>query len=78
MLDLVKEGLKQEPVAKESIKAAEEGKTKVFQIEDGLSLYKMDKQLCVHYWFNLRRRLVGECHDINWEGHPGTKGTRAD
>lgn len=56
-------------MAQDSIKAFEHERTKVFQVEDGLLLYKKDKRLYVPDWFNLRRSLVRECHDTKWAGH---------
>lgn len=69
LLDLMKEGLKHDKMAQDSIKAVEHERTKVFQVEDGLLLYKKDKRLYVPDWFNLRRSLVWECHDTKWAGH---------
>lgn len=77
LLDVIEEGLKHDQEALASIKAIDLGRTKVFQVEDSLLLFKRDKRLYVPDWFNLTRSLVRECHDKKWAGHPGTKCTRA-
>ena len=40
LLDLIKEGLKHDPLAKQLVELAKEGKTKQFWVEDGLLLTK--------------------------------------
>ena len=76
MVDLIKEGLQYNPVAKSLISLAFEGKTRRFWVEDGL-LYTKDKRLYVPKWGNIIRNLIKECHDSKWAGHPGQRRTRA-
>ncbi|KZV51023.1 hypothetical protein F511_43983, partial [Dorcoceras hygrometricum] len=72
----IKEGLGHDPVAKELVKLAEQGKTRQFWLEDGL-LYTQGRRLYVPKWEDLRKDLIRECHDTKWAGHPGQKRTRA-
>ncbi|KAG8380638.1 hypothetical protein BUALT_Bualt06G0036600 [Buddleja alternifolia] len=72
----IKEGLEHDPMAKELMKLAKEGKTRQFWVEDGL-LYTKGRRLYVPKWGNLRRDLIRECHDTKWAGHPGQKRTMA-
>ncbi|KZV49272.1 hypothetical protein F511_38757 [Dorcoceras hygrometricum] len=72
----IKEGLGHDPVAKELVKLAEQGKTRQFWLEDGL-LYTQGRRLCVPKWEDLRKDLIRECHDTKWAGYPGQKRTRA-
>ncbi|RVW98485.1 Transposon Tf2-12 polyprotein [Vitis vinifera] len=76
IIDLLREGLQHDPVAKSLIALAHEGKTKRFWVEDGL-LYTKGRQLYVPKWGNIRRNLIKECHDTKWAGHPGQRRTRA-
>ncbi|KAK8948956.1 hypothetical protein KSP39_PZI005193 [Platanthera zijinensis] len=76
LLARIKEGLQQDPLAKEWMQAAKEGKTKQFWVEDEL-LYTKGKRLYIPKWDNLRRELIKECHDTRWAGHPGQKRTMA-
>lgn len=76
LLTRIKEGLQQDPLAIELVKAAREGKTKQFWVEDEL-LYTKGKRLYIPKWDNLRRELIKECHDTRWAGHPGQKRTMA-
>ena len=69
-MDLIKEGLQHNPVAKSLITLAHEGKTRQFLVEDGL-LYTKGKQLYVPEWESIRRNLIKECHDSKKVGHPG-------
>ena len=75
-MDLIKEGLQRDLVAKSLITLAHEGKTRRFWVEDGL-LYKKGKRLYVPRWGSLRRNLIKECHDSKWAGHPRQRRTRA-
>ena len=75
MMDLIKEGLQHDPVAKSLITLAHEGKTRRFWVGDGL-LYTKGKRLYVPKWGSLRRNLIKECHDSKWAGHPGQRRTR--
>ncbi|CAH9095580.1 unnamed protein product [Cuscuta europaea] len=76
LIGRIKEGLERDPMAKELMKLAKEGKTQRFWEEDGL-LYTKGRRLYVPKWENLRRDLVKECHDTKWVGHPGQKRTLA-
>ena len=76
MVDLIKEGLQHDPVAKSLITLAPEGKTRRFWVEDGL-LYTKGKRLYVLKWGSIRRNLIKECHDSKWAGHSGQRRTRA-
>ncbi|KAE8691860.1 Detected protein of unknown function [Hibiscus syriacus] len=65
MLEHIKEGLEQDPMATELIKLAKEGKTQRFWVEDGI-LYTKGRKIYVPKWDNLRRDLIKECHDTKW------------
>ncbi|RVW57778.1 Transposon Tf2-8 polyprotein [Vitis vinifera] len=75
-MDLLREGLQHDPVAKSLIALAHEGKTKRFWVENDL-LYTKGRRLYVPKWGNIRRNLINECHDTKWAGHPGQRRTRA-
>ena len=62
MVDLIKEGLQYDPVAKSLITLALEGKTRRFWVDDSL-LYTKGKRLYVPQWGSIRRNLIKECHD---------------
>ncbi|RVW76058.1 Retrovirus-related Pol polyprotein from transposon 17.6 [Vitis vinifera] len=64
IMDLLREGLQHDPVAKSLIALAHEGKTKRFWVEDGL-LYTKGRRLYVPKWGDIRRNLIKECHDTN-------------
>ncbi|RVW12104.1 Transposon Tf2-8 polyprotein [Vitis vinifera] len=70
IMDLLREGLQHDPVAKSLIVLAHKGKTKRFWVEDGL-LYTKGRRLYVPKWGNIRRNLIKECHDTKWAGHQG-------
>ena len=76
IMDLLREGLQHDPVAKSLIALAQEGKTKRFWVEDGL-LYTKGRRLYVPKWGNIRWNLIKECHDTKWARHPGQRRTRA-
>ena len=76
MVDLIKEGLQHDPVAKSLITLAHEGKTRRFWVEDG-QLCTKGKRLYVPKWGSIIRNLIKECHDSKWAGHPGQRRTRA-
>ena len=76
IMDLLREGLQHDPMAKSLIALAHEGKTKRFWVEDGL-FYTKGRQLYVPKWGNIRRNLIKECQDTKWAGHPGERRTRA-
>ena len=70
LLDRIKEGLAQDPTAKNMMEYAKEGKTRRFWLEGDL-LYTKGRRLYVLLFGNLRRELLKECHDSQWAGHPG-------
>ena len=76
LVDLIKEGLQYDPVAKSLITLAHEGKTRRFWVEDGL-LYTKGKRPYVPKWGSVRRNLIKECHDSKWACHPGQRRKRA-
>ena len=76
IMDLLREGLQHDLVAKSLIALAHEGKTKRFWVEDGL-LYTKGRRLYMPKWGNIRWNLIKECHDTKWVGHPGQRRTRA-
>ncbi|KAK2966295.1 hypothetical protein RJ640_018106 [Escallonia rubra] len=55
---------------------AESGQTQRFWVEDGL-LYTKGQRAYVPKWNNLRKRIIRECHDTPWAGHPGQRRTYA-
>ena len=72
IMDLLREGLQHDPVAKSLIALAHKGKTKRFWVEDGL-LYTKGRRLYVPKWGNIRRNLIKECHDTKWAGQRRTR-----
>ena len=76
LLERVKEGLLQGPMAKGLMELAKEGKTRQFWVEDDL-LYTTGRRMYVPKWGNLRRDIMKECHDSKWAGHPGMQRTMA-
>ena len=74
IMDLLREGLQHDPMAKNLIALAHEEKTKQFWVEDGL-LYTKGRRLYVPKW--VRRNMIKECHDTKWAGHPRQRRTRA-
>ncbi|KAE8701616.1 Detected protein of unknown function [Hibiscus syriacus] len=76
VLEHIKEGLEQDPMTRELVKLARDGKTQQFWVEDVL-LYTKGLRIYVPKWDNLRRDLIKECHDTKWAGHPGQKRTMA-
>ena len=76
MVNLIKDGLQHDPVARSLISLAHEGKTRLFWVEDGL-LYTKGKRLYVPNWGSIRKNLIKECHDSKWVGHLEQRHTRA-
>ena len=74
LIDLIKEGLLHDPLAKNLISLVGEEKTKRFWIQDGL-LYTKGMRIYIPKWSNLRKNLIKECHDTKWAGHPRQKRT---
>ena len=75
-MDLIREGLQHDPIAKNLITLAHEGKTRRFWEEDCL-LFTKGKRLYVPKWGSIRKNLIKESHDSKWAGHPGQRRTRA-
>ncbi|KAK2981822.1 hypothetical protein RJ640_010339 [Escallonia rubra] len=65
-----------DPLARQLFKLAESGQTQRFWVEDGL-LYTKGQRAYVPKWNNLRKRIIRECHDTPWAGHPGQRRTDA-
>ncbi|KAL4376298.1 hypothetical protein GQ457_02G009360 [Hibiscus cannabinus] len=76
LLESIKEGLSQDPTAKSLVEYVKEGKSRQFWIEGEL-LYKQGHRLYIPQFNNLRKKLVMECHDSKWAGHPGMHRTLA-
>ena len=58
------------------IELAKEGKTRQFWLEDEL-LYTKGRHLYVPLFGSLRKKIIKECHDSKWAGHPGVRRTIA-
>ncbi|KAH0696086.1 hypothetical protein KY289_013568 [Solanum tuberosum] len=69
-------GMQHDPVAKQLLVLAQQGKAKKFWEENSL-MYTTGKRVYVPRWANLRRTMIKEGHDIAWVGHPGQKWTLA-
>ncbi|KAL4379296.1 hypothetical protein GQ457_02G038830 [Hibiscus cannabinus] len=76
LLESIKEGLSQDPTAKSLVDYVKEGKSRQFWIEGDL-LYKQGHRLYIPQFNNLRKKLMTECHDSKWVGHPGIHRTLA-
>ncbi|XP_075084628.1 uncharacterized protein LOC142167942 [Nicotiana tabacum] len=70
ILDAIKQGMQHDPVTKQLLDLASQGKTKKFWVEDGL-LYTTGRRISVPKWGNLRRI------DQRRARHPGQKRTLA-
>ena len=67
---LIEENLKKDPQAVSIMKLVEDGKSKYFWLENRALLTK-GPRLFVPRARDLRQRLLWECHDTSWAGHPG-------
>ena len=76
LLDRIKEGMQQDPLAKNLAKLASEGKTRRFWLDDGM-LLTSGNRIFVPKWGSLRKEIIKECHDTKWAGHPGMTRTLA-
>ncbi|XP_054818995.1 uncharacterized protein LOC129318287 [Prosopis cineraria] len=76
LVEKVKEGMAQDPIALQLMELAKEGKTKRFWVDDDI-LYTLGRHMYVPKWANLRKELIKECHDSKWAGHPGQRRTLA-
>ena len=68
IIDLLREGLQHDLVAKSLIALAHDWKTKQLWVEDDL-FYTKGRQLYMPKWGNIRQNLIKECHDTKWAGH---------
>ncbi|KAH9670463.1 Endonuclease [Citrus sinensis] len=76
LVSRIKEGLQQDPLAKDLLEKVLKGKTRRFWQEEGILLIKGDR-LFVPRWGNLRKEVIKECHDSKWAGHPRIERTTA-
>ncbi|KAK9233383.1 hypothetical protein WN943_023632 [Citrus x changshan-huyou] len=76
LVSRIKEGLQQDPLAKDLLEKVLKEKTRRFWQEEGILLTKGDR-LFVPRWGNLRKEVIKECHDSKWAGHPGIERTTA-
>jgi len=74
VIDDIREDMQHDPVAKQLLVLAQQGKTKKFWEESGL-LYTTGRRVYVPKWASLRRTLIKEGHDTMWAGQPGQKRT---
>ncbi|GJW18357.1 putative nucleotidyltransferase, ribonuclease H, partial [Tanacetum coccineum] len=74
--DRKKEGLEHDPLAKNIIALAKDGRTRRFWLRGDMLFSKGDR-LYVPKWGDLRRAILKECHDSKWVGHPGITRTLA-
>ncbi|KAK3033763.1 hypothetical protein RJ639_034205 [Escallonia herrerae] len=72
----IRKALTRDPVAQQLLKLIESGKTRQFWQEDGLLMTK-GRRVYVPRVDDLRRTLIGECHDTLWAGHAGGERTLA-
>ncbi|KAK2977406.1 hypothetical protein RJ640_009957 [Escallonia rubra] len=70
ILEGIKEGMEHDPLARKLLKLAESGQTQRFWVEDSI-VYTKGQRVYVPKWNNLRKRVIRECHDTPWVGHPG-------
>ncbi|RVW63081.1 Transposon Tf2-11 polyprotein [Vitis vinifera] len=75
IMDLLREGLQHDPVAKSLIALAHEGKLSGFRWR--MTYFTLRETTHVPKWGNIRQNLIKECHDTKWAGHPGQRRTRA-
>ena len=76
MRDIIKEHLHKDPSAKVVVELAKAGKTQQFWVEGDLLMTKGNR-LYVPRTGELRKKLIQECHDTLWAGHPGWQRTYA-
>ncbi|TXG60985.1 hypothetical protein EZV62_012348 [Acer yangbiense] len=76
LINRIKEGLQQDPLAKSTMKLANEGKTRHFWLDEGV-LLTTEIPVYVRKWENLRKDIIKECHDSKWAGHLGMTRTLA-
>ncbi|KAL9265229.1 Transposon Tf2-6 polyprotein-like protein [Drosera capensis] len=76
LLERIKKGLEQDPIAKSLVQLVKEGKSPRFFLEGGI-LYTKGKRVYLPKWRNLRKEIIRECHDSQWAGHLGVHRTMA-
>ncbi|KAA0060776.1 reverse transcriptase [Cucumis melo var. makuwa] len=76
MRDVLREFLQKDPAAQTVMNLAKAGKTRQFWVEDDL-LVTRGNRLYVPRAGDIRKRLLHECHDTLWAGHPGWQRTYA-
>ena len=76
LAERIKERLPHNSKAKVLIELVKEGKTRRFWLEDEL-LYTKGRRLYVPLFGSLRKKIIKECHDSKWAGHPGVRRTIA-
>ena len=76
LVSRIKEGLQQDPLAKDLLEKVLKGKTMRFWQEEGILLTKEDR-LFVPRRENLRKEVIKECHDSKWAGYPRIERTTA-
>ena len=76
MLDIIKEHLHRDPSGKAVVELAKVGKTRQFWVEGDLLMTKKNR-LYVLRVGELRKKLIQECRDTLWAGHPSWQGTYA-
>ncbi|GAA0145154.1 hypothetical protein LIER_05409 [Lithospermum erythrorhizon] len=64
----INEGLSHDPLAKNMMEMAKEGKPRKFWVKDGL-LPTIGNRLYIPKWDNLIRKVLKECHDSKWDRH---------
>ena len=70
MRDFLREFLQKHSAAQSVMSLAEADKTRQFWVEDGLLVTK-GRRLYVPRGGDLRKKLLHECQDTLWAGHPG-------
>lgn len=72
LLYCIKQGLPQDPLAKNITTLVNECKTRQFWLR-GRLLYIMGDRLYMSKWDDLHKELIEECHNSKWVGHLGTR-----
>ncbi|VFQ66115.1 unnamed protein product [Cuscuta campestris] len=67
LVDRVKEGLEQDPQAKNLKELASQGKTRWFWLEDGVLITKGNR-VYIPKWQGLKKEIIKECHDSSKYG----------
>ena len=72
----IHEAIAKDIQAQQIIQLIKEGKTRHFWMEDGTLMMKGNR-MYVPKLESLKRKLIHECHDTPWAGHPGWHRTHA-